>query len=859
MRLATREALPADPASAPIVLVVDDLPQNATALAAVLDGLPMQVLCVHSGRAALEALLVHDVSVALIDVNMPVMDGFELAEAMRGVQRTRHVPIIFVTAAMRDPLRSFRGYERGAVDFLQKPIDPLVIRSKVEVFMQLARIRAELQRRVEELDHHRRHLEDIVSQRVQELDEARRQAESASEAKSAFLANMSHEIRTPMNGVLGMLEVLEQTPLSERQAELLTTARSSGETLLGIIDDILDLSKIEAGKLAIEPAPADVGDLVETLCESMAALAARREVDLIPHVAASLPPSIAIDALRLRQILFNLVGNAVKFSAGQPGRRGRVRVGAHWTDMDGGWLRLSVTDNGIGMSRETIARLFRAFEQGQMSTTRRYGGTGLGLTICRRLTTMMGGRIAVDSAPDQGASFTVTLPAPLSPQQAAAATPTTAARDLCCVIVDDPALSDLPLAEYLRADGIDSQTVSTLAEAGATLAAMARSDAVLVCAADLAPVAVGAMPDALPVAGVVALGRGGSLPRPDDPRVVAVEAMPLRRKTLRHAVVAAAGGGLPIASAPVPTAAAPARVAPSIAQALARHELILVVEDDDINRQVIARQLELLGRAAEVACDGDQALAMLTPGRHALLLTDLHMPRLDGYQLAATVRQREAARGDGARLPIVALTASALLEEQQRVSASGMDAYLAKPAPLDQLRALLDRWLPPVVELADTAAPTPGSSGEPNEPNEPGDAPLDIGVLTRLIGADDATVRDFLRFFLRSELPLFEALVQACACGDLQAAGSIVHRLRSSAHTVGAARLGTHFAAMEHYCRSTPADTPPSEVSQALQSQLAACQPEFDAVCEAMRQAIGAAPTSSRQDGARQPSTAAQN
>ncbi len=774
------------------------------------------------------------------------------------MQRTRHVPIIFVTAAMRDPLRSFRGYERGAVDFLQKPIDPLVIRSKVEVFMQLARIRAELQRRVEELDHHRRHLEDIVSQRVQELDEARRQAESASEAKSAFLANMSHEIRTPMNGVLGMLEVLEQTPLSERQAELLTTARSSGETLLGIIDDILDLSKIEAGKLAIDAAPADVGDLVETLCESMAALAARRDVDLIPHLAASLPPSIAIDALRLRQILFNLVGNAVKFSAGRPGRRGRVRVGAHWTDMDGGWLRLSVTDNGIGMSRETIARLFRAFEQGQMSTTRRYGGTGLGLTICRRLTTMMGGRIAVDSAPDQGASFTVTLPAPLSTLDAAASAPATAAaRGLGCVIVDDPALADLPLAEYLRADGIDLHTVATLAEAGAALAAMARPDAVLVCAAGLAPAAVAAM-SALPVAGVVALGRGGSLPRPDDPRVVAVEAMPLRRKTLRHAVVAAAGGGLPLAPAPVPAPAAPARVAPSIAQALARHELILVVEDDDINRQVIARQLELLGRAAEVACDGDQALAMLTPGRHALLLTDLHMPRLDGYQLAATIRQREAARGDGARLPIVALTASALLEEQQRVSASGMDAYLAKPAPLDQLRALLDRWLPPVVELADATAPAPASSGELGEP---GDAPLDIGVLTRLIGADDATVRDFLRFFLRSELPLFEALVQACACGDLQAAGSIVHRLRSSAHTVGAARLGARFTAMEHYCRSTPADTPPSAVSQALQSQLAACRPEFDAVCEAMRQAIDAAPTSSSswQDSARQPSTAAQN
>ncbi|MCU0951804.1 MAG: response regulator [Burkholderiaceae bacterium] len=844
----------------PIVLVVDDLPQNATALAAVLDGLPMQVLCVHSARAALEALLVNDVSVALIDVNMPEMDGFELAEAMRGVQRTRHVPIIFVTAAMRDPLRSFRGYERGAVDFLQKPVDPIVIRSKVEVFMQLARIRAELQLRVDELDHHRRHLEEIVTQRVQELDDARREAEAASHAKSAFLANMSHEIRTPMNGVLGMLEVLERTPLSERQVELVGTARSSGETLLGIIDDILDVSKIEAGHLAIEPAPADVADLVEVLCESMAALAARRGVDLLPHVAPTLPQWLAVDALRLRQILFNLVGNAIKFSAGQPVRRGRVAVRVDWTDLDGGWLRLSVTDNGIGMNDETMARLFQPFVQGETSTTRRYGGTGLGLTICRRLATMMGGRIGVDSAPGEGARFTVTLPAPQPAGAEPLAMPGVSARplrDLTCVILAARAFDDLPLADYLGADGARVIVVATLAQAQTALAAAhaaaheaAHEDshkatrgsiqaaahasaneagAVLVCdAGALTEVSLAS----LPVAGIVALGRGTATAHANDARVVAVEAMPLRRKALRHAVVAAAGGGLTALTA-TSTAARPAAeapIAPPAAVALAQGELILVAEDDAINRQVIVRQLELLGRTAELASDGQQALAMWSPGRHALLLTDLHMPGLDGYGLAAAIREREAAAGNGARLPIVALSASVLADEQARVTACGMDAYLAKPVPIDQLRTLVDRWLPPRTDPATWPASAPAAAP----------VTFDVGLLQRLVGTDDSTVRQFLAFFLRSEVPLFDDLAQACTRGDVTAAAAISHRLRSSALTIGAAPLGALCGALEQYCRSDACEAPADRVGAALLTHLHACRVEFDAACEAIRAALTA-------------------
>jgi CheY-like chemotaxis protein/HPt (histidine-containing phosphotransfer) domain-containing protein len=431
----------------------------------------------------------------------------------------------------------------------------------------------------------------------------------------------------------------------------------------------------------------------------------------------------------------------------------------------------------------------------------------------------------------------VTLPASPGPQAAhAPSPPAIAARGLCCVILDSPSLGDLPLAEYLQADGIDAQTVSTLPEARAALAALAasdRADVVLVCAADAVEAAMAALSEARSLAGVVALGRAAAQP-PADARVVAVDAMPMRRKTLRHAIVAAAGGGLPAAQPPASAPAPAAPVAPSIEQARSRRELILVVEDDEINRKVITRQLELLGRTAEVACDGEQALAMLLPGRHALLLTDLHMPRLDGYQLAAEIRRREADRGDGTRLPIVALTASALLEEQHRASASGMDAYLAKPAPLDQLRALIDRWLPPIAGETQAEASAVGADAA----RAPRHGSIDIGALKRLIGADDAAVHEFLGFFLRSEVPLFEELVQASARGDLPAAGSVVHRLRSSALTVGAATLGARFAALEQYCRGAPADTPAAQASQALQAHLAICQPEFEAACAAMREAI---------------------
>ncbi|MBU6490411.1 MAG: PAS domain S-box protein, partial [Burkholderiales bacterium] len=257
---------------------------------------------------------------------------------------------------------------------------------------------------------------DVTENRraTQLLEQARTDAEAASRAKSAFLATMSHEIRTPMNGVIGMIEVLSQTPLSTDQGDMVTTVRESANALLTLIDDILDFSKIEAGRLHIECVPLSIAHLVDGLCHSLKHVAERAGVTLEKSVSPDVPKVVLSDDTRLRQVLYNLVGNAIKFSGGRPNKRGAVTVGVDASphpSMPGRVLiRFSVTDNGIGMSAETLPKLFKPFTQAEASTTRRFGGTGLGLAICRRLCEMMGGDVSVQSEPGSGSTFIVSLP-----------------------------------------------------------------------------------------------------------------------------------------------------------------------------------------------------------------------------------------------------------------------------------------------------------------------------------------------------------------------------------------------------------------------------------------------------------------
>ena len=631
-----------------------------------------------------------------------------------------------------------------------------------------------------------------VAARTAELREARHAAEQANRAKSFFLATMSHEIRTPMNGVLGMLDVLEHSDLGANQRDPIRTMRSSATTLLTLIDDILDYSKVEAGRVDLEHAPFGLTELVEESCASHAAVARSRGVALRVFVDPNRVDRVVGDATRLRQVLDNLVANAVKFSVVRRDQAGVVTVRVESAAADPTRVIFSVEDDGIGIEEEVQARLFTPFVQAEASTTRRFGGTGLGLAISKRLVDLMGGTIAVSSRPGEGSRFTVTLPLETAPHEPSGPT----AFDLSglrCFLVDDGEVFADALHVYLR-------------HAGAIVRRIAAADRALADATT-----PGDAPVVIVVLGETAFRRLPRSPRPGNvhfvrigrgnrrrPRVLAADAVmidadALGRRPFLHAVAVAARRASPeVFDENVVQGPPPSMVAPSVVQARAANRLILVAEDDEVSREVIVRQLALLGYAAEVVTDGATALAHWRRGGYALVITDVHMPDMDGYELTAEIRRHETAER---RVPIIALTANALRGESERARAAGMDAYLTKPVPIGALREALRAWLPPT-----DAVPSADPDDAPRSTDEV--RPLDLDALKRIVGDDPATVHRFVVMFA-DELDRSAAELRAAVLdGDRDAVHALAHKLKASSRTLGAAPLGDLFDELEASAKS---------------------------------------------------------
>lgn len=382
-------------------LLVDDLEENQIALSALLRRDGLELLKAKSGPEALELLLVHDIALAILDVQMPGMDGFELAEMMRGTERTRRVPIIFLTAGALDNQRRFRGYEAGGVDFLFKPIEPHILRSKCEVFFELYRQRAEVARQRDEL-----RVAAAENERLLELEQASRaRAEQESRLKDEFLATLSHELRTPLNAILGWAQLLENEELPPEEAKQgLTVIERNARTQARLVDDLLDMSRIISGKIGLEIKPVRLPEIVDAAIHTVQPAAEAKGVVLrfLPHSPEL--PTVSGDSNRLQQVVWNLLSNAVKFTP----RGGRVEIGL---EAFANGVQLAVADTGEGIAPTFLPHVFDRFRQADGTTTRRHGGLGLGLSIVKNLVELHGGSIrALSSGKDRGSTFVVTLP-----------------------------------------------------------------------------------------------------------------------------------------------------------------------------------------------------------------------------------------------------------------------------------------------------------------------------------------------------------------------------------------------------------------------------------------------------------------